>query len=281
VAQALEELQGLLCVSRQPVGQRLRKACGSLCRSVGHGHRKRQPTGPGCLCVGIDQVPVGDLLGTADLEHVASVDVRVRGRREIGDDVGERDRLRRVVDPIRQRDHREPLDQGPDQLEREAPGADHDRRAELECLHTRLAQDAPDLDATRHVVGERTLRLVDEPAEVDDARGAGFARGIPEILRELPLLVGERASRGKRVDEEVGDGTVRERGRQLRAVAQIHFEGLAVVAHRPELRGVAGDAANASAVLHQSLDERIADMAGRSRHDERCVGVRATHVRPG
>jgi hypothetical protein len=33
--------------------------------------------------------------------------------------------------------------------------------------------------------------------------------------------------------------------------------------------------------LHQSLDERIADMAGRSRHDERCVGVRATHVRPG
>ena len=53
----------------------------------------------------LHQTPVADLLRPADFDDRAAVDVCVRCGDEEGDDIGERDRLGEVVDPVGQHDH--------------------------------------------------------------------------------------------------------------------------------------------------------------------------------
>ena len=125
------------------------------------------------------QVAVARAVPTANLEHL----VRVAGQVERGDEVGEQvidaDWLRLGAHPARADHHGEPLDQGPDHLEREAARADDDRGAEFDDRHAALAQRLAGLEAALQVLAQRAI-VVGESAKVDDAAQPGPSRGATE-----------------------------------------------------------------------------------------------------
>jgi hypothetical protein len=110
-----------------------------------HRHRHDHPAQAHLARVLAHQIPVGDRVGAANLDHLALLALEIEHGLEVGDHVLDRDRLHLDARPARRDQHEQPVRQGADDLEGEAAGADDDRRAQLEGLYTRRAQDLADL----------------------------------------------------------------------------------------------------------------------------------------
>ena len=99
-------------------------------REQGHGnHQSSQPSEPGVLP---HEIAVGHPVGSPDLVDHALQRWEIEGLHQIRDEILDADRLSRCVHPAWGHHRRELLHQCADQLERKAPGADHDRGAELD-----------------------------------------------------------------------------------------------------------------------------------------------------
>ncbi len=148
--------------------------------------------------VGRDHLAIRGDVGAADL-----VDARLHGERadEIADHVAQRDRLDRGADPAGADHEREALGEVAEHLERDAPGAEHDRRAQLDDRDPSTRQRGADFLTAREVFG---CRVVAEAAEIDDAADTARRGRPPESLGE-PAVVGAEVARAERVHEVVGD----------------------------------------------------------------------------
>ena len=166
------------------------------------------------------QLLVGDLVGAADLEHRAALELDVERCDEVVEHVLDRDRLRLGAHPARRDHHRQALDELAEHLEGEASRADHDRGPELDRLHARVGENAADFLATREVA--REIAAGAEPAQVDDPTHARLARRSREVGGATTVLLLEarrrrssngRGSRPSRPPASPGAGT-RARGRR-------------------------------------------------------------------
>ena len=84
---------------------------------------------------------VTHLIGAANLEHSALFDWQRQRLHQVGDQIFNRDRLGFHRHPARADHHRQTLHQGPNHFERQAAGADDDRRAKLDRRNFRSAQN--------------------------------------------------------------------------------------------------------------------------------------------
>jgi hypothetical protein len=200
------------------------------------------------------QLLVGDLVGAADLEHRAAVELDVKSRDEVIEHVLDRDRLRRGAHPARRDHHRQALDQLAKHFEGEAARADHDRGPELDRLHARVGENVADFLATREVA--RELAACAEPAEVDDPAYACLVRSGGEVGCAAAILLLEARRRGHRMDEVVGGLHPAHRRAQRLEVEDVACDDRRRVAVRGDGLWAAGQAAHSLPALSS---------AGRSR----------------
>ena len=95
---------------------------------------------------------------------------------------------------------RKTLGEVPQHLKRDAPGAKHDRRPQLDHRNVSTGQRATDLLAAHEMLGLGS----DQSTEVDDASDAGSGGRSPETLSQL-AVAGTKVSGGERVHKVVGD----------------------------------------------------------------------------
>jgi hypothetical protein len=133
---------------------------------------------------------------------IRSIQLDVRRRRQVGEQVVDRDGLGFDPDPARRDHDRQPLDERAHHLEGQAARADHDRRTELQHRNSGRAQQRADLVPAAQV--RREVLPVAETAEVDDAPNSRPSGGGREILRRLAITLLEVTLRAHRVDEVVG-----------------------------------------------------------------------------
>ena len=110
-----------------------------------NGHRQEQSAQATQPCIAAHDVAVRHHLGTADLEGLPAGDRDIERRVQIRDDVADRDGLRLRLDPSWTDHDRQPLDQRPHDLERQAAGANHDRRPEFDHRHATRAEGVSSL----------------------------------------------------------------------------------------------------------------------------------------
>jgi hypothetical protein len=210
------------------------------------------------------QILVGYGVGPADLDHLAALGVGIRRGGEIGDDVLDRDRLRQVRDPPGHEHHRQPLHQGPNQLEREAAGSDDDRGAELQDGNGAGAQDLADFLPARQVRRQRAGSP--ESAEIDDAAHPRRGRGLREVARRLTITLGEILAGIHRVDEVVRRiNAPHGRGERIRRQHVALHDLHAVADPHPEVRGTPRQAPEALAAIAKGIQQPPADVAARAR----------------
>ena len=136
-------------------------------------HHALQPTLPGVLA---HHVAVARLIGAADFERATLPVGQLQRSGKIGEHVIDADRLRQCRDPPRANHDRQPIDERTDQLERQAPGPDHDRRAKFHDGNSALAQRLSGLDPALEMLAERLVAGC-EAAEV--ARAGEPRRAAP------------------------------------------------------------------------------------------------------
>jgi hypothetical protein len=184
-------------------------------RKNGNGqHRPPQPPLPGVFP---HEIAVGHDVGSADLEDPGLVAREVESGRQVGEHVADRDRLRAHRHPPRRDHHGQALDQRTDHLKREAAGADHDGRPELDHRHAGLAQDGPGLMAAAQVGREIVVGLA-EAAQIHNAPHARRPRRLAEVARRVPVGVLEAVATAHRMDEVVRRGDTPHRGIEAAAV---------------------------------------------------------------
>ena len=127
-------------------------------------HHALQPALPRVLA---HHVAVARLIGPADFERAALAVGQLKRSGKIGEHVIDADRLRQCRDPPRADHDRQSLDERPDQLERQAPGPDHDGRAKFHDRDSAFAQHLAGLDPALEMLAERLVARR-EAAEVDD-----------------------------------------------------------------------------------------------------------------
>ena len=219
------------------------------------------------------EVPVRDAVGAADLHDPVALEVEVRRLGEVLEHVLDRDRLGQGADPARGDHDRQAVDQRADHLERRAPGADDDRRAQLDGRHPRFRQDPPDLLAAGQVA--RQVLVVAKPAEVDDPPHPGQPRGRAERLGPAAVGLPVVRARGHRVDQVVrgvdpGEGRPQRRG--LPDVAA-HDLGRRRQPRRPAGPGGGSSGAGAGRALEARV-QPPADVAGRAGQEDQRRGGR-------
>ena len=168
-----------------------------------HRDRQEQPSESPLSRVLSHEPLVRHDVGAADLEHSAFRGVEVEPGEEVGDQVLDRDRLGLRPHPARRDHDGQPLDEGSDHLERQAPGAEDDRGAELDGRDAGSGQQAADLLAAREVRRQGASRS--EPSEVDDPPHARHVGRLAEARRRPPVRLFEPAPDSHRMDEVVGD----------------------------------------------------------------------------
>ncbi len=227
------------------------------------GHRDHRPPQAALAGVLAHQLAVGHAIGAADLDHAAALHVEVGRLQQVLDGVLDRDRLGARVHPARRDHHRQPVDQGADHLERHAPGADHDRRAQLDGGDPRGREGGAHLLAARQVV--RQAGSVAEPAQVHDAAHPRRARRGAE--RGRPVAIGPAVvlAPAHRVHQVVGRVDPLERRRERGGIAHVagHDLGLRRGARR-ELGRAPAHAAHPPAGLLEAAQQAPAHVAARS-----------------
>ena len=187
----------------QPVGREPRRQ---------HGHLDDQwalsPYPPDPL----DHLAVGHDVGPADVEALAEDVVAAADGREVGDDVVDRDRLRRRRDPARADHRRQAVDEREDRLERRAPGTDDHGGAQRRHRHGARGQREPGLDAAAQMRRE-IGRVVTEPAQVDELAETRDATPREPSSRRR----GGRAARSRRSRASARGSRRRRRRRARRA----------------------------------------------------------------
>ena len=214
-------------------------------------HRDDPPADADLPRVLAHQLLVGDLVGAADLEHRAAVELDVERRDEVVEHVLDRDRLRFRAYPARRDHHRQALDQLAKHLEGEAARADHDRGPELDRLHTGVGENAADFLATRQVA--REIAAGAEPTEVDDPAYARLARRGREVAGGAAVLLLEARRRGHRMDEVVGGLDPAHRRPQGLDVEDVAGDDRRRVAVSGDGLRAAGQAAHALAAFLEQL----------------------------
>ncbi len=86
---------------------------------------------------------IGDLVGTAYLEHLTLIQGQVPRLHEILEHVFHSDGLCHGPDPYGSGHDRKPLHKAPDHLERKASRPDDDGRPELYCRNAGIPEDLP------------------------------------------------------------------------------------------------------------------------------------------
>ena len=105
----------------------------------------------------------------------------IQRRPQVREHVVDGDGLRERVDPARAEHHGQPLDQRLNHLEREAPGPNHDRGAELDDGNTALAKD---------VTGVRTALTAGNRLTVKNAtQGYTFEAQFDLSPRQIDILL--------------------------------------------------------------------------------------------
>ena len=223
----------------------------------------RRPAQPPDL---LDHLAVGHDLAAADVEALAEEVLAAARPREVGDDVVERDRLRRRRDPARADHGGQPVDEREDRLERRAPGADDHRRAQRRHRHAAGRERATRLDAAAQMRRE-VGRVVAEAAEVDDLPEARRRRLARDRLGRGAVAALE-VGRSQGVDEVVGDVGAGERRAHRCGVGRIGLRPVDGVLGRPRAARDRHDVV----VAREHGNECAPDRAGRSEDDDLHVG---------
>ena len=230
-----------------------------------HRHGQHHATQTALARVLAHQVRVGHPIRSADLVDGASGRFRVQRLQQVGEQIVDPDRLRRHRDPARRDEDREVLHERADHLEREAAGADHDRRAQLDHRNARVAQQATDLEPAAQVRRE-LLALVRETAEVDDPPHARGARRRAEVSRRTPVLLLEAAGRPHRVDQVVGRLDAGQGLGQALARDDVARDDLRLRGDpRRQMLGLARQAADPMSAVLESPQQPPAHVAGGAR----------------
>ena len=187
-------------------------------------NRDQPPAEPALPRVLAHDVAVRDHVRPSHLEPAPLAVRQVEHRHEIRHEVGEGDGLGRRAHPGRADHDREPLDEDPDQLEREAAGPEHDAAPHLDDGHRRRAQHLAGLVPAAQV--PREPGLGPEAADVDDAADSGRPRRRPEVAGRVAVLRLEVGAAPHRVDQVVGGVDARERGLQRGRVEAVAVDGL-------------------------------------------------------
>ena len=163
----------------------------------------RHPVPAGDLGGDPEHLEVGQLLGTADLEHAAQCPGFVGHADQIPDHVVDGDRLRPGRDPSRHHHRRQVLDQLPGQLPGDSSAPHDDPRPQHRDRNAGRTEQALDLPPRAQVSGQLGA-LGSQPAEVDDLVHAGRRGRLPERPR-CPCITVLEVIGIERVDQVVGD----------------------------------------------------------------------------
>ena len=138
-----------------------------------------------------------------DLKNPRACGGQVDGRREIGDHIGDGDRLRGRGQPRRADHHRQPFHERPHQIERKTPGPDHDRRPEFHHVESAGPQDRSHFVTAPQVRGEPVI-FGSQSTQIDDATDAGGPGSGREPLGCQPVGPLKIDTALHRVHEPVG-----------------------------------------------------------------------------
>ena len=185
-------------------------------------HHALQPTLPRVLA---HHVAVARLIGPADFERAALAVGQLKRGGKIGEQVIDADRLRQCRDPPRANHHRQSLDERTDQLERQAPGPDHDGRAKFHDGDSAFAQHLPGLDPALEMFAEHLVAR-GEAAEVHDSPNPGLPRRLAKIAGGHAILFEVVAVCAHGVHEVIGHVDSREGAIEGRRIEEVPRDDL-------------------------------------------------------
>ena len=194
VDQLATHLRILWCDELQPQARQPRRQ---------HRHRDHEPPQaplPGIL---LHDSAIRHPVRSADLENPRACRRKIHGRRQIGDHIGDGDRLRGRGQPRRADHHRQPFHQRPHQIERKTPGPDHDRRPEFHHIEPAGPQDRSHF-VTAPQVRREPIIFSTQTAQIDDATHAGCSGRGRKPLGRQPVGPLEIDAALHRVNEPVG-----------------------------------------------------------------------------
>ena len=149
------------------------------------------------------------MIGPADFERAALAVGQLKRSGKIGEHVIDADRLRQCRDPPRADHDRQSFDERTDQLERQAPGPDHDGRAKFHDRDSAFSQHLAGLDPAPEMLAERLVARC-EAAEVHDPANPGAPRRVAEIAGGDAIRFAVVAVRPHGVHQVIGHVDARE-----------------------------------------------------------------------
>ena len=217
-----------------------------------------KPADPG---VGVHHLPVGGDVGTSDLVDARS---HVHGLAQVGQKVGESERLDPGVDPSGAHHHGESFGEVADHLKGDTPGPEDHRSPELDGGYAGRAEHLSHFLPAGQVFGEVA---VPESSEVHDPSHPSPGGGLGERAGQVPVAIGETGAAGHGVDEVVGHPAPRERFGEVGRVVDVD---------RSDLH--AGPGLDGAGVAHEGPDAvaRAGQMGGQLPPDE-SVGPGHSH----
>ena len=238
-------------------------------------HHALQPTLPRVLA---HHVAVARLIGPADFERAALAVGQVKRSGKIGEHVIDADRLRQRRDPPRANHDRQSLDERADQLERQAPGPDDDRRAKFHDRDAAFSQRLAGLDPALEMLAERLVARR-EATEVDDPANPSPPRRFAKIAGGDAIRFTVVAVCAHGVHQVIGHVDARERAIERRRVEKISGDDLRRRRHARGERGrVPRQTAKPDSRGFEDGHQPSPDVAGRAGHENGRSFLRARFV---
>ena len=221
---------------------------------------------------GQHHVAVGQRGRAAELVDLADALVAAQHAAQRTQRIVERDRLGAGLHPARGDHHRQPLDELSQDLPADAAVPDDDAGPER-GRRGRVAQDDLDL-ATAAKVLRQVVAVGPQAAQVDDLVDPAGVRGLAEVARRDPVLLGE-VRFGQRMDEVVRrvlSGHRRAHARRVLYIRSDRGAGAEIA------RRAAGHGRHLVTLIDEDAGQRSTDEAGRAgdQHPHRRSAPRST-----